>query len=690
MKYFLSTNQLPIFFSSSMRVFLVSAILMSSFLIYGIQPAKATDYAAIIDNSNWYVPDNNMLAYGAFLAKGFSEPFPLGDQTVWNNMSVTSDTDSLTTFTGTTSAQLWAPFFSSTSTTTLSGTVTADGTIVMVFTPTGGGDTTLGLGHMETVDGVAAMEMQMISGATLLTTHWAYMLPYNPESFTPTPAISIPTSTENTGYSWTAGTRWKMVSTNLFGSSAEGKFAINEYKGGYFTGIGVGPDGNPITFSQIGSITAEGKVLFATIVDGSTTLNASYGTITGTDSSATMTLGDYDSSDASLLGSYTYLNQISPYTSSVASASSPAAKGAAQSLWNTGITSLGLTGAMAPVINALDELTGLVQSNAISQTLPVLFGASSMAATQSQLTFNQIVQSRQAQLTGFSSAEEVVGNRDEWVKAFGNWSNQGNVNNVAGYSIDSGGLVLGFDKQLTAKANVGVSFAYAYSDIKSNSDVARSSINVDSYQAGLYGDYLLGSNLQLTFQLDGAINNNDSSRSLSRLSEITGVGTNANGRYNSYVGHLGVGLSKHFSFNSSTRLTPELRMDHTKVQTEAYTEKGAGLLNLNVSTQDYSTLYTSADLRVDHTLSNGPTLSANVGMAFNALDTKAELKSAFTGGGSSFVTNGLDTSAWLYNAGTGISGMLSKNIELNLRYDIDFSRSSYTNQMASAGVKILF
>lgn len=72
-----------------------------------------------------------------------------------------------------------------------------------------------------------------------------------------------------------------------------------------------------------------------------------------------------------------------------------------------------------------------------------------------------------------------------------------------------------------------------------------------------------------------------------------------------------------------------------------------------------------------------------------ALDTNAELKSAFTGGGSSFVTNGLDTSAWLYNAGAGISGMLSENVELNLPYDIDFSRSSYTNQMASAGVKVL-
>ena len=113
-------------------------------------------------------------------------------------------------------------------------------------------------------------------------------------------------------------------------------------------------------------------------------------------------------------------------------------------------------------------------------------------------------------------------------------------------------------------------------------------------------------------------------------------------------------------------------------------------MNLNVSSQNYETLYTSADLRVDHMLTNTLNLSGNVGVAYNALDTNAQLTSAFSGGGSSFVTNGLDTSAWLYNAGISIGGMVCDNVELNLRYDIEFSPSNYTNQMASVSVEILF
>ncbi len=88
-------------------------------------------------------------------------------------------------------------------------------------------------------------------------------------------------------------------------------------------------------------------------------------------------------------------------------------------------------------------------------------------------------------------------------------------------------------------------------------------------------------------------------------------------------------------------------------------------------------------------------ISANIGVAYNALDNNAldnnaQLTSAYQGGGPAFVTNGLEISPWLYDAGVGIGGMVSKDVELNVRYDIDFSSTSYTNQMVSARVKVLF
>jgi hypothetical protein len=143
-----------------------------------------------------------MLAFAAFRQKGFEKSFPVNDQTLWYDMVVTSDTDTLTTFTGKSAAQLYVVGSTSTSTTAITGTVNASGEIVMIFTPTAGGSTTIGLGQFASVDGQYTMEMQMITGSTLLITHWAHMLPIT-SGVTPTPATSPPQSGVNTGYSWT-------------------------------------------------------------------------------------------------------------------------------------------------------------------------------------------------------------------------------------------------------------------------------------------------------------------------------------------------------------------------------------------------------------------------------------------------------------------------------------------------------
>jgi outer membrane autotransporter protein len=515
--------------------------------------------------------------------------------------------------------------------------------------------------------------------------------------------------------------------TNAVSSSSSLSGNINLNSGtGYFTNQGtvdVGSRGASATPTITGNYTQDAGATFKTsvisdteygqmYVTGSTTLAGTayvYATGAATVLAHGGTLAGVITAGDTLSGAFTTINSNSSiygytgvYSSNafgmvvaaqpnavandVAQYGTPAASGAAAALDQIATN----PGAMAPVIDTLDGKSGQAQANAVEQTLPVIVGAGSMAAAQNQASFNQVVQSRQAQIAGLSSGEAFAGNRDVWGKAFGNWANQGDVNNVSGYSVDGGGLAFGFDKQLSTKSNLGISLAYAYSSVSSNSSVAPSSVYVNSYQAGLYGDYQLQPTWQLNYQLDGAINTNASKRSLSSFAGTTDVGANAYGNYNSYVVHAGLGLQKFLSLNPSTRLTPEVRLDYTTVQTDAYTESGGGLLNLKANSQSYNTLYTSASLRLDHALSNGLNISGNVGIAYNALDNNAQMTSAYQGGGTSFVTNGLDISPWLYNAGVGISGKISKDVELNVRYDIDFSSTSYTNQMVSARVKFLF
>jgi outer membrane autotransporter protein len=348
------------------------------------------------------------------------------------------------------------------------------------------------------------------------------------------------------------------------------------------------------------------------------------------------------------------------------------------------LDTLSSNAAMSGVITALDGLSGTAQANAIAQTLPVITGAASQATAGSTQALNQIVQGRSNSLRGMSAGEEYIGNRDMWMKGFGSWVNQGDVSGVSGYKINAGGLAIGVDQGITPKMNVGAVLAFANSGVSSNSSGASSGVTINSYQVGVYGDYAIAPKLIANAQVDIGLNNNKEYRN------ITFMGTNANGTYNSYSAHVGTGVKYLMPINPDNTFILSVRVDYTTVQSQAYSETGAGALNLSVGQQTYNTLIPSVDVRIDHSLASKMTLSANAGAGYNVLNNQVSASSAYAGGGPTFATNGLQISPWLYNAGVGITGQLNKNLQLNVRYDKVFSSTGYMNQMVSAKLKMPF
>jgi hypothetical protein len=326
-----AANWLSVAPSSPIKDFVSGALLL---VRRWLQPVVRPDYAAILAGSNWYVPLVNQLAYGSKATNQFSNPFPLGDQTTWgcqlgsggctttstNGFTVTSTPGSATTtFIGSATAQLAIGPAQTTSHNSISGSVSPTGAIVMVFTPTDssgvptGGARTLALGQFENTASVPEMEMQMITGTALLVTHWAHMVPYSgPSTAAPAP-IPDPPAIANPGYSWLAGTRWKIVDPALFGTAEPGRFTVTEYSGGYFYGTGQGPASNPITFTELGSVTPQGKVLFNTLTSESTTPMSSYGRLTASHGRAVMVMSNYGNYTSAPTGFNTFLTLDSPH-----------------------------------------------------------------------------------------------------------------------------------------------------------------------------------------------------------------------------------------------------------------------------------------------------------------------------------------------------------------------------------------
>jgi outer membrane autotransporter protein len=337
---------------------------------------------------------------------------------------------------------------------------------------------------------------------------------------------------------------------------------------------------------------------------------------------------------------------------------------------------------MQPVTSTLNAMSGNTQAQAISQTLPVLVGAASLATANSQRVIGSIVQGRQNALRGLSAGEEYIGTREVWLKGFGSFANQDTLNNVSGYKVNTGGIAIGVDKQFSPRANMGAVLSIFNSNVNSNGSSSSNSVSINGYSLGAYGDYAIAPNLNWNYQADVGLNQNKETRS------IPFMGTSANGSYNSYSAHLGTGLAKLLPIDEDNQLIPSVRVDYGAVKASSYTETGAKYgLNLAVDSQVYKELLLTANLRLDHAITENAKLSINGGASYNTLNNQVTSTSTYQGGGPSYVTNGLQTSPWLYNAGVGVSGAIAKGVELNVRYDNQFTTTNYMNQMVSARLK---
>jgi outer membrane autotransporter protein len=652
--------------------------LASSGLVLGFcggARAQSTVWDSTISNSHWYVPVPQLLAY-ASSNTSFSNPVPIGDQTLWSLGVATNGA-----FSGLSSAQLAIGPVLTTSDSAIQGFVNSAGQITMVFTPIGGGATTIGLGQMQTIGGVTSMEMQMITGTSLLVTHWAYMTPYNPAVFTP-PSPQVVFSNSSPQWAWTAGTPWKIVSPALFGTAGTGRFIVTNYQSGYFWGRGVGPNGSPVTdFTLLGSITPQGKVLFNTLSQG--TLTSLYGDITGDPSSAQMLTSEYNSLGMPT-GEIAFMQLVKPYTETVAGLGNRSALGAAQTLYRIAGSSLGLDGAMAPAINALDNLNGSGLSTAISQTVPVLAGAATQATYNTQRAFQRVVESRLEDIRGFGLIQDIGPERNAWLKPFGGAVRQSAQDGVAGYNASGGGIAAGIDKLVSPTLLLGGVFARTHNTISGSDDAVPNKLDVESYQGGVYGAYAMGDGLVANFQFDGGLNRNAENRSILFMNSL------ASANYNGSTLHAGLNVRKTVPMGSRMALVPSLGLDAARVHAEAYSEAGADALDLNVDEQTYRELRLTAGLKAIYQVADRVHFTARAAAGYNTLQDQADITASFAGGGDSFVTYGLNVSPWLYSFGVGLIGSRSDTLDLGVYYDLQTSSTGLLNQFASAVLKVKF
>lgn len=346
----------------------------------------------------------------------------------------------------------------------------------------------------------------------------------------------------------------------------------------------------------------------------------------------------------------------------------------------------------AQVIDATPELLALFsglnsdqqRSDAASQTLPLLAGATTNAIGSSLSAINGVVQARQESTSGLSSGDPALSGEHFWMKGFGSWADQNARNGVAGFNADSKGLALGLDAVVSDTTRLGVAFAYARTNVDSDSNIAPQDAQIDTYQLIGYGSYALSELTELNFQLDVGQNRTESTR------HLPFAGASAKANYDGYSAHAGLGIDHDLRLSEQLVFVPSARVDYTWIGNESYQEKGAGLLNLDVDSQDTESLVFSLDGKLDYALAETTVLSVNLGGGYDAINETASITSAYAGApGAAFSTRGLDLEPWLARAGLGLTHTLDNGTEVSLRYDTE-ARSDFTNQGASLKARWAF
>jgi outer membrane autotransporter protein len=340
---------------------------------------------------------------------------------------------------------------------------------------------------------------------------------------------------------------------------------------------------------------------------------------------------------------------------------------------------------LASVVSALGNLsTEQAVSNAISQTLPLLTGGSMVAAQNALSGINRVIQARVEGNQGLSSGDEFLGDKHVWLKPFGSWADQGDQDGVAGYKANTTGFALGVDGTRSGDLRLGGAFAYVKSHIDSNSATAPQSSEVDVYQLVGYGSYRLDEKTEFSFQGDVGMNHNNGRRQIA-LTSVTAASS-----YDSLSLHMGGSLGRTYALDDKNKLTASLRADYTRIDDNGYTESGAGALNLGVQSRAAEALVLGIDGKLAHTLTSHSTLTANLGVGYDALNQQSSITAAFAGApGAAFTTYGLNPSPWLLRGGVGVVRMAANGLEVSARYDAEY-RENFLNQTASVKFRWLF
>ncbi|MCZ6640863.1 MAG: autotransporter outer membrane beta-barrel domain-containing protein, partial [Gammaproteobacteria bacterium] len=254
-----------------------------------------------------------------------------------------------------------------------------------------------------------------------------------------------------------------------------------------------------------------------------------------------------------------------------------------------------------------------------------------------------------------------------WLQAFGSTIDQDNRQGISGFDADTVGTALGADTLLTENLRIGGAFSYGSTDVDTKGSQNRTDIS--SYQGVFYASYQRGD-----YYFDGiasySLNNYDGSRNV----VVGPVNRTAVADYDADQYGIKGSVGRTLQYRNFG-LLPYASLLYVRLDTDGYTETGAGAANLTVSPETTAVLQSTVGVSISKEMATRKGTrfipEAHIAWLHEFLNEGQVNTSTFTGGGGSFTTEGFDPADNSLNIGASVDIYKTEHLDFRAAYDFE-------------------
>lgn len=272
-----------------------------------------------------------------------------------------------------------------------------------------------------------------------------------------------------------------------------------------------------------------------------------------------------------------------------------------------------------------------------------------------------------------------------WAGGFGAWTRQKDKDNQFGYKYNSGGFILGYDREV-GNMVFGISSAYSNGRIKNNEGYTKT--DVDTFNVGLYASYnhCSGFFADLNAGFGYAWNK-------VKTNDVINGGTKE-GKYRNTSLYAGLKLGYDIAPGNGFHIIPSVGVDYTHVRQNAWSERvqNAGQIAnwFDKTNSDYVSIPIGVRLNKTFVINECASITPEIrgSWIYEAKDPKSRIRMGYVGSGASTTLYGIDSGRSRGLVGAGLKAKI-KNIDAFVDYNYEF-RSGYKNHNVMAGLGLSF